>query len=301
MADIEAGAVTQTNKTTLLRGRTVDGGPFVGDEIFIVVPGVGTSAPAGNVDGIVAAGNNDAVGVMGQGASGVVGYAQPVARDKAAEVFFQAGVLGLGGVSSGVVGVGDPGVRADGGEKLGVWAEALGGTQGTGVTGRGSHTGVHGRGEYIGVSGETFDPDSPASPISSDGPESVAVLGQADNGTAVQGRSKHGRGGWFSSDSTCAQVRLEPKGVSKMVELDTPTPLAVTSLKDGGRLPLPKRGRAGDLYSMRVELARATDETQRFTCTLWFCVQGAGQSDPDLYPAQWAQILTSGSSIAGTE
>ncbi|MEU8517966.1 hypothetical protein AB0C76_41450 [Kitasatospora sp. NPDC048722] len=292
MNDVVAGDITHTSATTLLRGGEEDDTWF-GQEIFVVVPGVGQAAPAQDVDGIVTAANNNATGVAGQGTVGVAGWTRDQDRARATEVNNPSGVLGMGGKSPGVTGIGNPGVRGDGDTQTGVFGTALG-NGGLGVSGVGRSTGVQGIGLEFGVIGSTNSLS-----IGSDNPKSVALDGSSNLGTAVQGRSQYGRGGWFYSHAA-GQIRLEPAVHSGVADMNQVTPEAVTFMADGSPIPLPKLGMIGDLYTMVVTLPHASDEPARPLCTLWLCVQSVTEEAPDQFPAQWVQILTSTDFVSGS-
>lgn len=289
MSDIPAGGVAHAHKRTLLRGMNEDGDNWSDGEIFAVVPGVGPDEePAGDVDAIVGVGCKNAVGVSGQGVTGVVGTVASVTRDKQQEVAAMAGVLGIGGaVSDGVCGKGAVGVRGEG--AVGVLGEGIPGVKGKGdVKTHPFGPGVEGEGVFKGVYGFATDADDP---------EAAGVHGHSKSGRGVFGESGIGPGGWFSSEKV-AQIHLEPNAHTRQNVIEVSA--APTQLLEGPErqsfLHLPKKAKAGDLFAATVTIAGSESPVPR--CTLWLCVVSAGR-DADETPAEWVQLLT-GTPVSGS-
>ncbi|PZR89440.1 MAG: hypothetical protein DLM67_19105 [Candidatus Nephthysia bennettiae] len=241
------------------------------------IHGTGTlSLPTGGAIGTIPEGN----GVVGRGLNGLVGYVHAASRDRVDERDVHAGALGVGGSASpglfgrglnGVVGYATGVIRDstwEGADASGVIGN--GGDAGIGVRGTGNSGGVKGEsGNSAGVQG--ISDLSPG--VSGTSAAGIGALGSSDRGPGVFGMSSGDNGGVFQSKSS-AQLLLIPNDVGRLNTPSPVTPLAIP-VKGDIKVPLPARGRGGELMAVR---------DGQGACTLWFCVK-------DGPPARWAQVL----------
>ncbi|MFB6836076.1 PE-PGRS family protein [Streptomyces sp. NPDC056361] len=190
--------------------------------------------------------SDDTTGLIGEGVTGVAGYARPAHRDPVLEGKARAGVLGVGDQSAhspGVAGFGE-----------------------IGVTGRGSLCGVRGRGA-TGVRGETLFAEGVHGVAQATG---AGVVGESEDGPGVVAQSKTETGLRAQSDTEVGGVFSS--GKAAQIEL-TPH----LSDDPGSAPPLPAAGRLGQLVVL-------SDDT--VTCRLYLCVEAQEGSPAKWAPVQ---------------
>jgi hypothetical protein len=217
--------------------------------------GIGVIGDAGNGVGVYG-GVNSNVGVVGVTAgrgAGVVGWA-------GAGVLIDGGVIPVDIPPSDTVGVyghlGGATLKPSKSDvSCGVWGDAVGGANATGVLGCSDAD------NQSGTAGVDTSPGG-----------GHGAYGRSNSGAGVYGASESGQGGVFES-SRSAQVRLIPSS----------TPLTETALM--------QTGQPGDLYLFsaehEVDSGAAGTGTESFTTSLWLCIwpkTGPGEE------ALWAQV-----------
>ncbi|MEX0170281.1 PE-PGRS family protein [Streptomyces sp. LMG1-1-1.1] len=184
--------------------------------------------------------SDDTTGLVGEGVTGVAGYARPAHRDVGLEGQTRAGVLG----------VGDPSAHSPG----------VAGFGETGVIGRGSLCGVRGRGA-TGVRGETLFAEgvhgvaqATGAGVVGESQDGPGVIAQSATDTGLRAQSDKEVGGVFSS-AKAAQIELTPH----LPETPDSAPY------------LPAAGRLGQLVVLSDDAV---------TCRLYLCVEAAQEGAP---------------------
>jgi hypothetical protein len=193
-------------------------------------------APGGTIDGLHGMAEGLGIGVLGKGGESNSEVSVDIDR---AGLGSRVGVVGVGGNSAG-----DPGIGV-----VGIGGNAMGSTGETG------EVGVFGSGGR---------------------PRGTGVLGDGDAGIGVNGRSRIGRGGVFTSGS--------PGALSPIPDTSTKGGIAQVRLIPSEDNTFPTDGRVGDLW-----VHASPDPNKNIAATLWLCIREDNDGTK-----RWSQVVTAG-------